>query len=86
MLYGESNQKVLHDTIELLVWSQGYININDIQEFPCDEFFYIRNIFKDKFEKEQEQKQEFIKNTFEFARKGVEAICKTFAYAFGGKK
>ena len=86
MLLGESNQKTLHDIIELLIWSQGYININEIHELPCEEFMYLRNIFKEKFTKEQEQKQEFIKNTFEFAKKGIEAICKTIANVFGGKK
>jgi hypothetical protein len=86
MLLNESNQKLLHEIIELLVWTEGFINISEIKEFQCDEFFYLRNVFKEKYEKEQDSKQEFIKNTFEFAKKGIETICKTIAYAFGGKK
>ena len=39
----------------------------------------------DKFDAEAKNKQEFIKNTFEFARKSVEVICKTIAGAFGTK-
>jgi hypothetical protein len=55
-------------------------------DMSFDEFTYLRHIFKEKFEQEQKGKQEFIKNTFEFAKKAVEVICKTIAYAFGGKK
>lgn len=86
MILNYSVKRLMHEIIELLIWSNGFINISEIYEFNNDEFIYLRSIFKDKFEQEQKSKQEFIKNTFEFARKGIEIICKTIAYAFGGKK
>lgn len=82
MLLDYCNQKLTNEIIELLIWSNGFINKCEIENFTVDEFFYYRKIFKDKFEKEQDNKQEFIKNTFDFAKKGIEAICKTIANAF----
>ena len=32
-----------------------------------------------------ENRKKFIENTFEFARKGIEVLCKTIAGAFGTK-
>lgn len=85
MHFDTSYEGVLHSASELLVWSEGIININDIENLDLYEFEVYREIFKNKFEAEQEGKKEFIKNTFEFAKKGIEAICKTVAGAYGTK-
>lgn len=81
-----SAKKLLHDVIELLIWSNGFINISNMENMDNNEFLYLHKIFKEKFEQEQKNKQEFIQNTFDFAKKGIEIICKTIGYAFGGKK
>jgi enolase len=86
MILEYSVQRITHEIIELLIWSNGFINISEAHQMTFDEFHYLRKIFKEKFEQEQKNKQEFIKNTFEFAKKGIEIICKTIAGAFGGKK
>lgn len=77
-------QQVLNDIAELLIYSSSSINIGEAEELSCVEFEYYKNIFKQKFEKELENKNEFIKNTFEFAKKAVEIICKTIANVWGG--
>ena len=77
-------QQVLNDIAELLIYSSSSINIWEAEELSCVEFEYYKNIFKEKFEKELENKNEFIKNTFEFAKKAVEIICKTIANVWGG--
>lgn len=77
-------QQVLNDIAELLIYSSPSINIGDAEELSCVEFDYYKNIFKQKFEKELENKSEFIKNTFEFAKKAVEIICKTIGNVWGG--
>jgi hypothetical protein len=76
---------VLNECIELVVWAAPCINILEIDEIDLHEFDVYRKIFKEKFDAESKSKQEFIKNTFEFARKCVETICKTIAGAFGTK-
>jgi hypothetical protein len=77
-------QQVLNEIAELLIYSASSINIEEAEELSCVEFDYYKNIFKQKFEKELENKNEFIKNTFEFAKKAVEIICKTIANVWGG--
>lgn len=93
-MYSDSYQKVLNDIIELVVFSNNAISITEAEEIGCVEFEYYKNIFKEKYTKDIENKKEFIQNTFEFARKAVETICKTIINAwgigisglFGGKK
>ena len=76
---------VLNECIELIVWAAPSINIGEVDEIDLFEFEVYRKVFKDKFESEAKNKQEFIKNTFDFAKKCVEVICKTIAGAFGTK-
>lgn len=85
MLFNSSYDYTLHNISELLVWCNGIINIDTIDNLDLYEFEVYREIFKNKFEAEQEGKKEFIKNTFEFAKKGVETICKTIAGSYGTK-
>lgn len=66
------------------MYSGSGIPIEDIENLTSVEFEYYYKIFKEKFEKESENRNEFIQNTFEFARKCVEVICKTIANVWGG--
>ena len=75
----------INECIELVVWAAPSINIGEVDDLDLHEFEIYRKVFKDKFENEAKNKQEFIKNTFDFARKSVEVICKTIAGAFGTK-
>lgn len=84
MHFNTSYSNILSEISELYIWSNG-INIKDIEDLELMEFEAYRNIFKAKYEKENDAKKEFIKNTFEFARRCVEVICKTIAGAFGTK-
>lgn len=79
MHLNSSYDELLHHISELLIWSNGFINIGEIENLDLYEFEAYREIFKHKYEVEQEQKKEFTKNTFEYAKKAVEAICKTIA-------
>lgn len=76
-------QQVLNELLEITIYSSASININEAEELSCVEFEYYKSFFKQKFEKEMDNKNEFIKNTFEFAKKAVEIICKTIANAMG---
>ena len=76
---------ILNECIELVVWAAPSINIGEVDTFDIHEFDIYRKVFKDKYEADTKSKQEFIKSTFEFARKCVEVICKTIAGAFGTK-
>lgn len=78
-------QQMVNHAIELLIWAAPSINILEVDYLDVAEFELYRKVFKNKFEQEQDNKNEFIKNTFEFARKCVEVICKTIAGAFGTK-
>lgn len=49
------------------------------------DFMTYRSIFKSKYEGEADNKKKFIEGTFEFAKKGIEVICKTIAGAYGTK-
>lgn len=69
----------------MTVWAAPSINIVEIDNIDLHEFELYRKVFKEKFDTEAKNKQEFIKNTFDFARKCVEVICKTIAGAFGTK-
>lgn len=85
MQHNSSYQQVLNDIAEIGVVSASFINISQAEDLSCVEFDYYREIYKQKYEKEQENRAEFIKSTFDFAKKCTEAICKTIAGAFGGK-
>jgi hypothetical protein len=77
---------MLNEVFELLVWSNGVVgDIEIIENMSLSDFINYRNMFKPKYEAEAENKKKFIENTFEFARKGIEVICKTIAGAFGTK-
>lgn len=49
------------------------------------DFITYRSIFKSKYDAEVENKKKFVEGTFEFAKKAVEAICKTVSGAYGTK-
>jgi hypothetical protein len=85
MQLNSAYQQVLNDIAEIGIFCSPFINISEAENLSCVEFDYYRSIFKEKFEKEQENKAEFIKASFEFAKKCTEAICKTVAGVFGGK-
>jgi len=85
MQLNSAYQQVLNDIAELGVVSSSFINISEAEDLSCVEFDYYRSIFKQKYEKEQENKAEFTKASFEFAKKCTEAICKTIAGVFGSK-
>jgi hypothetical protein len=86
MSFEGSYLQVMNQVSELLVWSDGIIGDSSvIEEMSMLDFLSYRNIFKAKYEGDSENKQKFIENTFEFAKKAVEVICKTIAGAYGTK-
>jgi hypothetical protein len=85
MLMDSCYKAILNECIELVIWAAPSINIGEVDNIDLHEFEIYRKVFKEKFDAEAKNKQEFIKNTFEFARKSVEVICKTIAGAFGTK-
>lgn len=85
MSFGTSYQNTLGESAELAIWSDGIINIGDIDSLDVLDFYFYRELFKKKFEEEKKSKSEFIKGCFEFAKKAVEVICKTIGGSYGTK-
>jgi hypothetical protein len=83
MTFDLGYRNAINQIIELLVWSNGLLNIDQINELDHLEFEFFRIFFKKKYTDDNEQKKKFIENTFEFANKAVEVICKTIAGAYG---
>jgi len=73
----------LGEISELAIWSSNLINITEAEQLDLTDFLFYRELFKKKFEEEKKGKSEFTKACFEFAKKGIEAICKTIAGANG---
>ncbi len=61
------------------------MTVDIIESMSMGDFLNYRNIFKSKYDGDAENKKKFIENTFDFARKAVEVICKTVAGAYGTK-
>ena len=76
-------RNTINQIIELLVWADGLLSVDQIDNFDQIEFDIYRTFFRKKYEEDNEQKKKFIENTFEFANKAVEVICKTIAGAYG---
>lgn len=86
MSFDSSYIQTINEISELIVWSSAGIgNLEIVENMSMLDFINYRSIFKAKFEGEAENKKKFIENTFEFARKSVEVICKTIAGAYGTK-
>ena len=83
MTFDLGYRNTINQIIELLVWSDTTLKKDEIEEMDQIEFDIYRAFFKKKYEDDNEQKKKFIENTFEFARKSVEVICKTIAGAYG---
>lgn len=83
MTFDLGYRNALSQIIELLVWSNGIVDKSEIEEMDQIEFEFYRTFFRKKYEEDNEQKKKFIENTFEFANKAVEVICKTIAGAYG---
>lgn len=83
MTFDLGYRNALSQVIELLVWSNGLLTKNQIEELDQVEYEVYKTFFKKKYEEDNEQKKKFIENTFEFANKAVEVICKTIAGAYG---
>lgn len=86
MSFESSYIQTINEISELIVWSDGGVGtINTIEDMSMVDFLTYRSIFKSKYEGEADNKKKFVENTFEFARKAVEVICKTIAGAYGTK-
>lgn len=83
MTFDLGYRNALSQVIELLVWSNGLLTKDQIEELDQVEYDVYKTFFKKKYEEDNEQKKKFIENTFEFANKAVEVICKTIAGAYG---
>ena len=83
MLCNTSYQQTLNEIAEIGIWASPFINIGDAENLSCLEFDFYRTVYKEKYEKEQEHKQETIKKAFEFVGECTKAICKTVAGIFG---
>lgn len=77
--------QVLNDISELGIWAAPFINIEEAEELTCLEFEFYRNVFREKYEKEQENKMEIIKKAFEYGGQCTKAICDSIGKAFSGK-
>lgn len=86
MSFESSYIQTINEISELLVWSDGVVgDIKILEDISIIDFINYRQIFKAKYEGDADNKKKFVENTFEFARKAVEVICKTVAGAYGTK-
>jgi len=85
MSFNANYLSTLGEIAELSIWSNNLINIKQAEELDISDFYFYRELFKKKFEEEKKSKSEFIKACFEFAKKGIESICKTFVGSNGNK-
>ena len=83
MTFDLGYRNTINQIIELLVWANGLIDLDQIDNFDQLEFEMYRAFFKKKYEDDNEQHKKFVENTFDFANKAVEVICKTIAGAYG---
>lgn len=86
MLCNASYQQTLNEIAELGIWAAPFINIGDAKSLSCREFDFYRSVYKEKFEQEQEHKQETIKTAYKFAGECTKAVCRTVAGIFGKRK
>jgi hypothetical protein len=86
MTFESSYLQTINEIAELIVWSDGNLgDVNSIESMCMVDFFNYRKIFKGKYEGDAENKKKFIENSFDFAKKAVEVICKTIASSNGSK-
>lgn len=64
----EHFSKILNDSIELCIYSEGGISFTDIENISVDELPYIIYTFRDYYNKKQENKSELIKKVIELAK------------------
>jgi len=83
MLYDTCEAEILKECCELAVWSENNINIFDSLNLTCMDFYMLRRIYKDCYDKKTESKQKLVESAFTMAKKCTEAICKTIGGAFG---
>lgn len=77
MSFNSSYLNTLGEITELAIWSNNLINILQVEELDISDFYFYRELFKEKFNEEKKNKSEFIKACFEFAKKGIDVLCKT---------
>lgn len=85
MQLDSSYHKTLYEIAELGIWAAGFINISEVENLTCVEFEFYRNVLKEKYEAEMENRKDLIEKAFKFGGNCTETICKTIANAFGGK-
>jgi hypothetical protein len=67
---------LMNNAIELVVYSEGGIQLSDVENMSADELpFFIYN-FKKIYTEKQTQKQEMTKSLIEFARVHIEQLFK----------
>ena len=85
-MFDTSYQQILNNIAELGIWASPFINRCDVEDLSVFEFEFYRTIFKEKYEKEAENKNQVISKAFEYAGECTKAICKTLGGMFGGSK
>lgn len=66
----------LNDIIELVIYSEGGITVQDVENMSADELPYFIYNLKKYYTDKQTQKQEFIKSIMEFAKANLESLFK----------
>lgn len=87
MGFDSSYQQILGEIAQLNIFSGGSLSISEIEDLDLIDYYFYKEIYKNHYEQEQNNKQELIKQSFEFAKKSVEIICKSIGGLGGtGKK
>jgi hypothetical protein len=87
MGFDSSYQQILSEIAQLNIFSGGSLSISEIEDLDLIDYYFYKEIYKNHYEQEQNNKQELIKQSFEFAKKSVEIICKSIGGLGGsGKK
>lgn len=77
--------QLLNQAIELVIYSEGGITWDSIENMSADEFYYIIYNFKKAYEDKQKARQDFIKTVFEFVKQSLDVLFKLLG-SLGGKR
>jgi hypothetical protein len=76
---------LINSAIELIIYSDGGITLNDVENMSADELGYFIYNFKKTYEDKQKSRQEFIKTIFDYANKALDTLFKLLKSLGGGK-
>lgn len=73
---GSHFTQILHNCIELSIYSEGSVTFNDALNLGADETPYLIYIFRQHYENKEKGRQDVIKAGFDYASKALDQLFK----------